>query len=207
MNSIKDKKEEIVNFWEIEDESERERLIEEVRKYSETKNENELKLEIRENFKQVNLSGIGVIYEALSKNPQKWSNFFKEEYERAFESAIKSDNAFEILECLQEISFVEESKLESRDEIIEILERHLSHEKDSIRYKAIWYLGDWISNDNRSKYNHIIKNITYKLKDKNWKIRYATKLILEDMNKLPTDFKLGFMDKLKVKFLNPFKMK
>ena len=67
--------------------------------------------EIRENFKQINFSGIGVIYEALSKNPKKWSSFFKEEYERAFEAAKISENAIEILESLEEISFVEEGKL------------------------------------------------------------------------------------------------
>lgn len=206
MNNLKEKKEEIVNFFEIEKESESEKLIEEIRKYSEVKSEYELVPEIRENFKQLQFSGIGVIYEALSKNPKKWSNFFKEEYVRAFESAKESENAFEILESLEEICFAEETKLESRDEIIEVLESYLSHNKDSIRYKAIWYLGDWISDDNKSKYNHVIRKITNNLKDNNWKVRYITKSTLGDMESLPKDFKLSFMDKLRAKFSNPFKM-
>ena len=206
MNSLKEKKEEILNFWEIEEESAREELINKIRLYSELKSEEELIPEIRENFEQINFYGISVIYEALSKNPKKWSNFFKEEYSRAFESAKNSDNAFEILECLQEISFVEEDKMESRDEIITILESYLSHEKDSIRYKSIWYLGDWISDDNKDKYQHVIHKVKSNLEDRNWKVRYAAKLILEDMNMLPKNFTLSFLDKLRVKFLNPFNL-
>lgn len=206
MNSLIEKKDDIVNFWSIEEEADREKLILEIRKYSEIKREEELASEIRENFEQINFSGISVMYEALSKNPKKWSNFYKEEYIRAFESAKKSDNAFEILACLDEISFVEDSQLESRDDIIELLESHLSHEKDPIRHRAIWLLGDWISDDNKSKYNHVIQKIITKLQDNNWKVRYATKLILEDMDSLPKDFKLNFLDKLRVKFLHPFKM-
>jgi len=118
MKNLEEKKDEIVNFYGIEEESDREKLIEEIRKYSEIKSENELVPEIRENFKQLSLSGIGVIYEALSKNPSKWSNFFKEEYERAFESAKKSEKAFEILDSLEEIGFVEITRLESRSEIL-----------------------------------------------------------------------------------------
>ncbi|WP_299715138.1 hypothetical protein [uncultured Tenacibaculum sp.] len=206
MNSLKDRKNQIVNFWDIEEETEREKLIEEIRNYSEIKSEIELVSEIRENFEQINFSGISVIYEALSKNPKKWSNFFKEEYERAFESAKKSNNAFEILESLQEISFVEKEKLETLDEIITLLENNLSHSSEVIRYKSIWYLSDWISNENKHKYSHIILKITSKLQDENWKIRYATKLILEDMNKLPKDYKVSFWDKVKIKFGNPFKI-
>lgn len=206
MNSIKEKKDQIVNFWDIEEESDREKLIEEIRNYSEMKSEAELVPEIRENFKQINFSGIGVIYEALSKNPKKWSNFFKEEYERAFELAKKSDNAFEILESLQEISFVKEGKLKTIDEVINLLENNLSHQNEAIRYKSIWYLGDWISDENKDKYSHVIRKIITKLQDKNWKIRYATKLVLDDMNKLPKDYKISFWDKMKIKFGSPFKI-
>jgi len=207
MNSLKERKDDIINFWDIEEESAQEELINEIRQYAESKKEEELAPEIRANFDQMNLSGIGVIYEALSKNPKKWSNFFKEEYLRAFESAEQSDNAFEILESLEEIGFVDENKLESRDEIITFLEGYLSHKNDAIRYKAIWYLGDWISDDNKTKYTYIIQKIINKLNDSNWKIRYVTKLILEGMNKLPKDFTLSFSDKMRIKFLSPFQIK
>ena len=178
MNSLEEKKDEIVNFYDLEKESDREKLIEEIRKYSEIKSENELVSEIRKNFKQISFSGIGVIYEALSKNPLKWSNFFKEEYERAFESAKKSEKAFEILDSLEEIGFVDKTRLESRGEIIEFLESNLSNNNDSIRYKAIWYLGDWISEDNQDKYSNVVHKIITKLEDDNWKIRNCAKLIL-----------------------------
>ena len=206
MNSLKDRKEEIVNFWDIEAESDREWLIEELRKYFESKSEDELIPEIRENFEQINFSGISIIYEALSKNPDKWSDFFKDEYERAFEKATKSDNPFEILACLEEIGFVENNKLASKDEIIKLLETHLSNVKKAIRFKAIWYLGDWIDDDNRHQYKHIIQKIKKLLQDKNWKVRYGAKLFLEDMDGLPNDYRMSIIDQLKVRYLNPFKM-
>ena len=202
MNSIEEKKDLIINFWDIEEESDREKLIEEIRKYSEVKTEAELVPEIREHFNQIQLSGIGIIYEALSKNPLKWSNFFREEYERAFESAEQSEKAFSILDSLEEISFVDKTKLESRDELIKLLENNLSNNKESIRYKAIWYLGDWIGDDNKDKYSNVIHKIISKLEDDNWKIRNCAKNVLEEMNKLPKDYKVSFLDKLKVKFNN-----
>ena len=89
--------------------------------------------------------------------------------------------------------------------MISLLENNLSHKNASIRYKSIWYLGDWISDENKDKYSHVIRKIISKLQDENWKIRYATKLVLDDMNRLPKDYKISFWDKMKVKFGNPFK--
>jgi hypothetical protein len=204
MNNIREKKDQIVNFWSIDEESDREKLIEEIRNYSEIKTEAVLVQEIRDNFKQTSSSGISVIYEALSKNPKKWSNFFKEEYETAFESAKKSEKAFEILESLQGISFVKEGELETLDEIISLLGNNLSHQNKVIRYNSVWYLGDWISDKNKDKYSHIIDKIIDRLQDENWKIRYITKLILDDLNKLPKDYTINLWDKIRIKFGNPF---
>jgi hypothetical protein len=62
MNSIREKKDQIVNFWSIDEESDREKLIEEIRNYSEIKTEAVLVQEIRDNFKQTSSSGISVIF-------------------------------------------------------------------------------------------------------------------------------------------------
>lgn len=205
MNSLKDRKDEIVNFYDFENESDKTELIEDILKYSEMKSENEFVAEIRENFKQIPFSGIGVIYEALSKNPLKWSNFLKEEYERAFELAKKSENAFEILDSLEEISIGDEDNVECRDEIIGLLASHLSNKNDSIRYMAIWFLGDWIPINDQDKYSNVVDEIITKLYDDNWKIRNCANIVLQGFNKLPKNYKISLWDKLKIRFGNPYK--
>jgi hypothetical protein len=108
------------------------------------------------------------------------------------------------LESLQGISFVKEGELETLDEIISLLGNNLSHQNKVIRYNSVWYLGDWISDKNKDKYSHIIDKIIDRLQDENWKIRYITKLILDDLNKLPKDYTINLWDKIRIKFGNPF---
>ncbi|MCZ4409999.1 HEAT repeat domain-containing protein [Cryomorphaceae bacterium 1068] len=206
MNSLIEKKDSIVNFYDIKNITERDRLIEEIGKYTDSKEESEVVKEIRSNFSQAYFSGLNVIYIALSSNPQKWSAFFKEEYERAFETAKRTDNSFEILDCLVSIGLTDVTKVPAIDEIVELLENHLEHEKDTIRFKAIWYLGDWISSKNKAKYPEVIKKIRTRLRDDNWKIRYLTSSVLRRMDELSSTFKLDMMDRLKAKFYDPFEL-
>jgi hypothetical protein len=208
MNSLKEKQNEIANFLDMEEDAASDKLRQEIKEYTETKSEHEVATEIRMHFPQNNASGIDVIYEVLAENPQKWSNFFKEEYERAFEAAKKSDHAFETLSCLLSIELYSDAldQVKSRDAIIGILEKHLSHEKAVIRHQAIWYLGDWILEDNIDKYHHVVKKIIQKLQDKHWKVRYVARVTLISMAKLPKGFKLSWIDQLKAKFWNPFRM-
>ena len=56
MKSLKEKKTEIINFWDIEEEADREQLIEALRNYAEIKRQAELVPEIREHFEQINES-------------------------------------------------------------------------------------------------------------------------------------------------------
>ena len=208
MNSLREKKNEIANFYDFEDEAKRDELLEEIRKYTERTSEDELVSEIRENFEQNNSSGIDVIYEVLNEDIKKWSNFFREEYERAFEAAKKSDNAYEILDSLSIIDFVEDEEADPKvvEEIISILESNISHQKDAIRFKAIYFLGDWIWEGNQSKYKYLIQKIVTKLNDKNWRVRYIAKLVLEDLESLPPGFDLSLIDKIRARFLSPYRI-
>ncbi|MEZ4921408.1 MAG: hypothetical protein R2792_20100 [Saprospiraceae bacterium] len=206
MKNLLEKKEALATFWEHEDDGLRDKLIQEIRAYTESTSPADIISEIRLHFEQLNFSGISVLYEALSDNPQKWSQFFKEEYQRAFEAAAQADNPFEILECLDEINFVDAQQLESRDEIIRLLEEYLDHEKAALRYKAVWYLGDWILEDNMEQYGTLVQKIIGKLQDPNWKTRYITQLVLDDVNQLPKDYKPRFLDGLLAKISSPFNM-
>ena len=207
MKSLAERENDIKDFWGLKNESDRDNLIEEIRAYAESKPVEELASEIRANFEQQSLSGIGAIYDALSKNPEKWSEFFFEEYQRAFEAAEQSKNPFEILDSLGEISFADETKLPSRDKIIRLLEARLEHPMPTIRFKSIFLLGDWIGDDNKSFFSPLVQKIIACLNDENWRVRFVALQVLEDLKSLPKDFKLGIMDRLKFHFLNPFEMK
>ncbi len=207
MKNLSDIKEKIANFWDIEEDSERDALLEKIRHYAASKDEDEFIKDVRQTFEQINFSGISVIYEALSTTPQRWGQFFKEEYERAFASAEKSENPFEILECLEEISFVEGSKIDYNAEIINILSNYLTNPNDVLRYKSIWLIGDWITKENSKNYPQIVAELRNNLVDRNWKIRYITKGVLEDIGRLPTGYSINFLDKVRGKIYNPYKIK
>jgi exonuclease III len=206
MNNLSEIKEDIINFWEI-NENEKEDLLDKIRKYAAQKNENEFSAEVRATFEQKRYSGISVIYEALTADPEKWGLFIKQEYERAFKTLETSNNAFEVIDTLEEMCFVDLNKFQYSNEIIRLLSGYLSSEKDVLRYKAVWYMGDWIIKKNTHKYGDVINKIIDKLNDKNWKIRYISKLILEDMDQLPSDYKMSFMDKVRNYFFSPFNIK
>ncbi len=202
MNSLLEIKSEIVNFWNIES-SEQDKLIAKIQKYSDLKDENSFKNEVRNNFKQVTFSGISVVYEAMCKNPKKWNLFIKEEYERAFSTAETSENPLSILDCLEEFSIVDEDKVNNQEEIITILVSYLSNSKDILKYKSIWYLGDWINKKNAYKYSSVILKIQKKLTSKNWRIRFIAKKTLDDIGKLPNEYSVSFMDKIRAKIFPP----
>ena len=65
-------------------------------------------------------------------------------------------------------------------------------------------LGDWIDKTNVNEHPEIIKKIKTKLNDSNWRIRIVSKRFLEELNKLPNDYKMKLSDKLKLKFFNEF---
>lgn len=204
MNNLQERKQKIAHFYDIESESERDALIAEIVKYAEGQNAEQFALEVRATFEQVSLSGIGIVYEALSKNPEKWSNFFLEEFRRAFQSAEKAQSPFDILDALEETCFVDGSKLPSRDDIIALLSDYLTNQNPIIRFKAILLLGDWIKKDNKSKHSKTIHKLTNRLEDSHWKVRHAAKIALEEWSRLPKGYRMGLMDRLRVHFLNPY---
>jgi hypothetical protein len=206
MNSLSERKEQIVGFWEIEDDDERDQLVAEISEYANTKDPGEFSKEVRSHFEQVNYSGISVIYEALTADPDKWAPFFREEYRRAFKTAETAENGWDILECLEEIGGVETYPEKESDEMVSFLSHYLSSNNDVLRYKAIWLLGDWIGPENVSRHAQVVAMLEEKLKDPNWKIRHITKGFLEELGNLPPDHQTGFMDKIRAKISSPYKL-
>lgn len=204
MKNLSEIKDQIVDFWDLKEDSERDNLVKQIRQYSNSVDEHVFIEEVRNTFEQKVFSGIGVIYEALSQKPEKWGLFFKEEYQRAFEKAGKSNEPVDILDCLEEIGYVEERGWSGLDEIINILHSYISNPNDVLRFKSIEHLHEWLTEENIADYPHIVSGLKDKLKDQNWKIRFAAKDVLEDLNRLPKGYKMSFADKMKAKIISPY---
>lgn len=203
LDHLKDK---IINFYDIEAEHERDALIQDIIVISKATPKEAFVEEVRTSFELKALSGIGVIYEALGHDPDNWGAFFFEEIQRAFTIAENSSEPFNVMDGLDEISMTDVTLVKERDEIIRFLFSQIDHDSEVIRYKAIWYLADWIDDDISYKYMEVISKIKKSLvDDENWRVRIVSKMFLEDLNKLPKDYKMSFSDKLKVKFLNEYK--
>ena len=206
MNHLSERKDQITGFWDLENEEERDKLIAEIRSYAATQEPEAFSREARALFEQANFSGISVIYEALTADPDKWATFFKEEYKRAFQSAETAENAWDILECLEEIGAVHTFPATESREIVSLLSHYLSSHQDVLRYKAVWLLGDWIDQKNAGRHANVISLLEKRLDDPNWKIRMITKGVLEDMGQLPAGYAVRLMDRLRATFSSPYQM-
>ncbi len=206
MRELDEIRESIKDFYSLDTEKEKSVIIDAIRDVSEKADKDEFIKYVRENFEQKSLSGIGVIYEALSKYPKDWGFFFLSEIKRGFKNATISSHPFEILESLEELSFVNKWEIRERQEIIQFLGNYLSSENDVLRYKAIWLLCDWLDKIDQDKYPEIVASIRSNLNHPNWKIRVCSFYTLTDIAALPSNFKLKMSDNMRKRFFSPFKM-
>ena len=116
LEEIKDR---IVNFYNLETEEEKSKVIEDIKAISNSVDKKVFIDEVRESYEQNQFSGIGIIYEALGQNPEKWSEFFFEEIQRAFKNAENSSEPFKVLESLEEIAMTDKSRILQRGKIID----------------------------------------------------------------------------------------
>ena len=209
MSFLIENKESIISFWNLKTDTEKENLIREIREYSESTNKEDFIKEVRENFPQTNTSGISVIYEALTYRPEKWGDFFYDEYIRCFSTAEQSSSPYQILNCLEEISMIGSKDFPQVDQLIDYLTKHLTTTIDVVRYFAIWFLGDWLwaNKENLEKYESALTQVTDRLNDPHWKVRFVADSVLSDLGKLPKDYSKSFADKLRAKFQSPYMRK
>lgn len=191
------------NFFDLE-ELQRDELIDTVKKITDDAEKKKLISEIRDDFPQINFSGLGSIYEVLAMNPEKWGEFYVAEFKRAYLTAEDAENPFVILDCLEELTLIENKNKPFGHKIIEFLTTYLHHPKDVFRFKSIYHLGDWLEDGNEIKFRELIYEIQKKLEDKNWKVRYVAELALLDLDAVPKIYTPSLFDKMQRKFSNPF---
>jgi predicted nucleic acid-binding protein len=73
-------------------------------------------------------------------------------------------------------------------------------------YTARWNLGDFLTPNILDQHSGLEDKIKQQLSHKNWKIRFAASKTLEDLDRLPSDYKVSFWDQLKIRFLDPYKI-
>jgi len=197
-------KEEIVNFYDYND-NQKEEILKKVLKIASENNKDEFITELRNLFPQYGFSGIGVIYEALTKEPEKWDAFFVEEYERTFKDAEDFKDPGKSLDTLAEIGLMESVKYDFAHDIIRVLSNYISHENAEIQFFAISYLGDWLVDDNAKQHLPLIKALqTIQLENIKYRIRYITYESLWLCNQLSSKNKLSFIDKIRAKLFKLF---
>lgn len=204
--TIQDLKEQIINFYDIETEEKKMDLINSIIDISNKSDRVEFVKEIRETFPQRQLSGIGVIYEALGHHPEEWGEFFYEEIQRAFEAAENSNEAYKILDSLEALCMMDRSRMKQKSQIVSFLSQYLNHPIEVLRYKSIWYLVDWIEKDSDEANSYIIEKVKTLLRSDTWRIQLVAKEFLERLGYMPSDYKMSLSDRLKAKFLRRFSM-
>ena len=160
---------------------------------------------IREQIPLSTEDGIDTIYEIMLRKPAHWGTFFKDEVERAYKMAEKSDNENEILQAVGEFTVIDDpNELPYLADIIQTLTRYTSSKKPFIRFQAIWFLLDIIEPKDAYRYPAAINRIADCLKDENFKVRIMAHACLSELDKLPPGFRLSLADRIKKHFTQTF---
>lgn len=195
---------ELQNYFAHNDDERRNDFMHQLIEITDGADKEKLIEEIRNDFPQKNYSGLSVIYEGISENPEKWGDFYVAEFQRAYKNAVTSKNAFEILQTLNELCFIEDKNTPFGHEIIQLMRPYLQHKNPEIRHQTISRLGDWLEDGNEEIFKDLVCELKNKLSDKNWKVRHVTELVLKDLKTLPPRHSRGFLDKMRIKYFNPF---
>ncbi len=199
---IEDIKQKIVNFYDFS-ESEEENILKEIRDLA-LKDKPQFIEDVRNHYPQFDMSGIEVIYEALSDDPEKWGDFFAEEFKRAFADAKNSFQAKEILRVLEDISLMEKVNYPFAGDIIKVLAENIHSNIETIQYFALYYLADWLDDGNGAKQFALLKTLNdFVLTHPKRKVRLLAHYALRMSGNIPNTLKLRLKDKIISKFNNP----
>ncbi|MCZ4408221.1 hypothetical protein O3Q51_05345 [Cryomorphaceae bacterium 1068] len=145
------------------------------------------------------LNQLPIYYEALSHDLDNWSDFFLEELNRLLAAARKSARPRTVLNHIQEFSFIKADQFKYSNDFIEILKKELDNPHPTFRYCAISGIADFMERNDHDLIDHLKKH----LHDPNWRVRYWTRLTVEDLTKGSKPPKLLIADRLRAVFMSP----
>ncbi len=133
-----------------------------------------------------------LIYETLSEATEEWGDFLVDEHERYFDLAELNEEYLEDLSNLIDIDLTG-SELHA-GKIIELLTGKINHPHEEIRYNSLWLIDDYLNVDNIRKYAKTLELILTKLEDEKREVRLEAERVLNNLNRLPQNYKPKFKD-------------
>jgi len=192
------------SFYEL-DMPEQDAIFAQIRAYANA-NKTRFIQEVRTFDLQEELSPLPLVYEAIAKDSDNWSDFYVDEIKRVLDFSLTTDNPKGVLDNLNELVF----NLDTADaphirKIMDMLGQAVEATNATVRREAIFLVSGILNSDNLKQYHALVSSITARLHDPAWRVRYTAYLALTDANALPAGFKLSLLDRLRWKYLNPFK--
>ncbi len=140
-------------------------------------------------------------YEAISSNaPEKWTDFLAEEIQLLFNAASAGDEgAIEDLGCMTYLLDFEGGERHFYENTAQFLLSKLNDKLPIIRKTAIESIVSCMDYGGFQLQTIDMMKLQAMLKDKDWNVRKWTYMELRDLNLLPSDYKMSFMDKLRMK--------
>jgi hypothetical protein len=184
----------IQNFYQ-DQEQEKQLLLTDILNYANL-NPEEFSNQIKEIRYDKKLMALSIIMEALSKDTDKWGDFYVDILEDIFYRAKQSSAPKQFLMYLSDFAFIERDRKEYVQRIVSIFDRETEAENLVVKLAAIENLGYYLDSDFVKGTGLIIEKLRIKLNDPNWNVRYAAFTALQEAALLRDGDKLRVKDKL-----------
>ncbi|HYE54654.1 MAG TPA: hypothetical protein VD996_07420 [Chitinophagaceae bacterium] len=181
-------------FW--DDGEGQDQLVQDVRDYANA-NPAQFVSEFNEVRFKEGSNYMSVVLEALSKDADKWGNFYVEQLDAILKAAAGTDDPGEILGNLTDLAYIEDETGPFVQRIADRLYREMESDDINIQMAAIWVLPDFIENPVIRNRSAMIAALQEKLNDANWKVRYVAHRSLGYSKLHPPGYRQRFTDKLR----------
>ena len=166
MNEFVNKfKTQIDSFWEV-GEDDKKNVLSDILKYANS-NQQKFKNEINQIKFDKELMALPIISEALSKDTENWGQFYIDLLDDILETAKQSSKPNDILNSLQEFSYIENDSRPFVQNIVDKLYNELNSENLNVKLASIWTLPNYLDNNSIRNKSSIIDKLQQQLYDKN----------------------------------------
>lgn len=186
----------IKSFWETDSEQEEQQLLTDILQYA-NKNPEKFIQDLQEVQFDKELMPLAVVLEALSKDTDKWGQFYADTLDEIFEQAKVANKPQDILSCLTEFGYIEKDSRPFVQRIVDRLFKETESDNLPTKLAAIWMLPPYLKNPSIENKSLITEKLQQKLDDGNWKVRYVSFEALGYEDMLPVGYKLIMGDKIR----------
>ena len=195
MNEFVNKfKSQVDSFWDV-GEDEKKKVLNDILKYANS-NQQKFKNEINKVKFDKELMALPIISEALSSDTENWGQFYVDLLDDIIETAKQLSKPNDILNNLQEFSYIENDSRPFVQKIVDRLYKELDSENLNVKLASIWTLPNYLDNNSIRNKSSIIDKLRQQLYDQNWKVRVVAFKSLGFENHLPDGHKLSIKDKM-----------